>query len=195
MRRIIHLSDLHFGADEPAIAEGLLRDVLRQSAHLLVVSADEDWRNQVVQGLNAAAARLPNPFGLIAVGCPGDADSAAEAVRATHPTQADLQAVLIDHGPRAPGARGGQAVEAAQRSIALDLLKPPASGGISDGQSLDAAARLANVSPLLRADLYHAAFLLAQLDGRLSATEKTFLQRLLVTLRLPEAPPDLDTSA
>lgn len=91
--------------------------------------------------------------------------------------------------------RSSQTLDAAQRSIAFDLLKPPANGGISNEQSLDAAARLANVNPLLREDLYHAAFLLAQLDGRLSAAEKTFLQRLRVTLRLPEDPPDLNTSA
>ena len=31
------------------------------ATHVLVVSADEEWRAQVVQGLNAAATRLPKP--------------------------------------------------------------------------------------------------------------------------------------
>lgn len=92
---------------------------MQPATHVLVVSADEEWRAQVVQGLNAAAARLPNPFGLIAVGCPCDAASAAEAVLATGPTQADLQAVVIDHGPRGAGEQGAQAVLAAQRIIEL----------------------------------------------------------------------------
>ena len=58
MRRIIHLSDLHFGADEPAIAEGLLRDIERQSTHLLVVSGDLTQRARGSQF--ADAERIEN---------------------------------------------------------------------------------------------------------------------------------------
>jgi arginine decarboxylase len=89
---------------------------MNPATHVLVVSADEQWRAQVVQGLNAAAARLPNPLGLMAVGCPCDA-SAEEAVLATGPTQADLQVVLIDHGPRGASDTGPAAVRTAQRII------------------------------------------------------------------------------
>lgn len=88
-----------------------------------------------------------------------------------------------------------QVLDAAQRSIALDLLKPPVNGSISTRQSLDAAERLANVDPMLREELCHAALLLALLDGRLSAAEKAFLQRLRVTLRLPEEPPDVNAAS
>ncbi|MGM9491640.1 aminotransferase class I/II-fold pyridoxal phosphate-dependent enzyme [Ideonella sp. YS5] len=86
------------------------------ATHVLVVSADEEWRAQVVLGLNAAAARLPNPFGLLAVGCPCDA-SAEQVVLATTPRQADLQVVLIDHGARDSGQAGRTAVHEAQRII------------------------------------------------------------------------------
>lgn len=89
---------------------------MNPATHVLVVSADEEWRAQVVQGLNGAAARLPNPFGLIAVACPCDG-SALEAVLAAGPTQADLQVVLIDHGPRGAKSTGAPAVHAAQRII------------------------------------------------------------------------------
>ena len=87
---------------------------MNPATHVLVVSADEDWRAEVVQGLNQAASRLDNPFGLMAIGCPCG-DAAVDAVLATAPTQADLQVVVIDHGPRGTGARGNPAVTTAQR--------------------------------------------------------------------------------
>jgi hypothetical protein len=89
---------------------------MNPATHVLVVSADEEWRSEVVQGLNQAAGRLDNPFGLMAVGCPCG-DAAVEAVLATGPTQADLQVVVIDHGPRGAGARANPAVTTAQRII------------------------------------------------------------------------------
>jgi len=36
-------------------------------SHVLVVSADPGWREEVVAGINAAAQKLDNPFGLLAV--------------------------------------------------------------------------------------------------------------------------------
>lgn len=89
---------------------------MNPATHVLVVSADEQWRTQVVQGLNAAAGRLDNPFGLMAVGCACD-PSAMEAVLAAGPMQADLQVVLIDHGARGAESTGAPAVIAAQRII------------------------------------------------------------------------------
>lgn len=72
MRRIIHLSDLHFGADEPAIAEGLLRDIERQSAHLLVVSGDLTQRARGSQF--AAAERFLKHIPLPQIVVPGNHD-------------------------------------------------------------------------------------------------------------------------
>ncbi|MBP7915559.1 MAG: aminotransferase class I/II-fold pyridoxal phosphate-dependent enzyme [Vitreoscilla sp.] len=89
---------------------------MNPATHVLVVSADEAWRQEVVQGLNHAASRLDNPLGLMAVGCACDA-SALEAVLAAGPMQADLQVVLIDHGARGAESTGAPAVIAAQRII------------------------------------------------------------------------------
>lgn len=78
---------------------------MQPATHVLVVSADEAWRAQVVQGLNQAAAKLDNPFGLLALGCPCG-DEALAATLATGPTPADLQVVLIDHGASGAGDHG-----------------------------------------------------------------------------------------
>lgn len=40
MRRIAHISDLHFGAETPQIAEELLVDLAQQAPHLVAVSGD-----------------------------------------------------------------------------------------------------------------------------------------------------------
>src|SRR6201994_2266972 len=47
-------------------------------SHVLVVSADPAWRDEVVVGINAAAQKLDNPFDLLAV----PAANAAAAVAA-----------------------------------------------------------------------------------------------------------------
>lgn len=92
---------------------------MKPATHVLVVSADPAYRSAVVQGLNAAAARLDNPFGLQAVPCECD-DSALQAVLAAPAGGADVAVVLIDHGPaRAaeslPNPCGAAAVETAQQ--------------------------------------------------------------------------------
>jgi arginine/lysine/ornithine decarboxylase len=85
---------------------------MHPSTHILVVSAFESWREAVVQGLNAAAARRPNPHGLRAVGCPiSEAESAVLAAYGG----TDLQLVLIDHG--AAGSDSGPAAVAAAKRI------------------------------------------------------------------------------
>jgi 3',5'-cyclic AMP phosphodiesterase CpdA len=40
MRRVAHLSDLHFGTEEPSIAAGILRDLAEVRPHLAVVTGD-----------------------------------------------------------------------------------------------------------------------------------------------------------
>jgi 3',5'-cyclic AMP phosphodiesterase CpdA len=54
MRRIAHLSDLHFGAEDPPVAEGLLRDLAEQAPDLVAVSGDLTQRARTEQ---FAAAR------------------------------------------------------------------------------------------------------------------------------------------
>lgn len=55
MRRIAHLSDLHFGTEEPEIAEGLLADLTSQSPDLVVVSGDLTQRARRRQFVAARA--------------------------------------------------------------------------------------------------------------------------------------------
>ena len=91
-------------------------------SHVLVVSADELLRERVVGGLNAAAARLDNPHGLVALGV-GAGDEALAAVLA----DGEVQIVLVDHGdsrqagePAAtPKSPNRAAVLTAQRVIEL----------------------------------------------------------------------------
>lgn len=49
MRTIAHISDLHFGAEEPVIAEGLLRDLGEQQPQLVVISGDLTQRARTAQ--------------------------------------------------------------------------------------------------------------------------------------------------
>lgn len=57
MRRIAHISDLHFGAEDPLIAAGLLDDLSRQAADLVVISGDLTQRARADQ-FEAARAFL-----------------------------------------------------------------------------------------------------------------------------------------
>ena len=90
---------------------------MKPVTQVLVVSADEAWRDAVVGGLNAAAERLDNPYGLRALSCPCD-EQALQAVLSTDTKGADLQVVLIDHGERNADTRQRErAVRTAQQII------------------------------------------------------------------------------
>jgi tellurite resistance protein len=82
--------------------------------------------------------------------------------------------------------RTSRVLDEEQRSLAAELLRPPASGGITTAQAMSAAGRLALAEQPLREEICRAALLLAQADGRLSSSEKTFLQRLRTELGLPQ---------
>ena len=75
----------------------------RPVSHVLVVSADPGWREEVVAGISAAAQKLDNPFDLLAVPA-GDAAAALAAVLA----DGDVQIVVIDHGDHAPATPAGK---------------------------------------------------------------------------------------
>lgn len=49
MRTIAHISDLHFGAEDPPVAEGLLRDLRDLQPHLVVISGDLTQRARTTQ--------------------------------------------------------------------------------------------------------------------------------------------------
>jgi 3',5'-cyclic AMP phosphodiesterase CpdA len=55
MRRIAHISDLHFGAEDPVVAEALLVDLARESPHLVAVSGDLTQRARPSQFIKARA--------------------------------------------------------------------------------------------------------------------------------------------
>lgn len=57
MRRIAHISDLHFGTEDTRVAEGLLDDLARQKPHLVAVSGDLTQRARRGQ-FSAARAYL-----------------------------------------------------------------------------------------------------------------------------------------
>jgi 3',5'-cyclic AMP phosphodiesterase CpdA len=63
MRTIVHISDIHFGRDDPPVAEGLVGDVHAQDPTLVVMSGDFTQRARAGQYRAAAAfmARLPRP--------------------------------------------------------------------------------------------------------------------------------------
>ena len=49
MRRIAHISDIHFGAEDPPVVEALRRDLLDEAYDLLVVSGDFTQRARAAQ--------------------------------------------------------------------------------------------------------------------------------------------------
>jgi 3',5'-cyclic AMP phosphodiesterase CpdA len=64
VRRIAHISDLHFGAADLAIAEGLLVDLRAWQPHLIVISGDLTQRARIgqFQAARAYIRELPAPY-------------------------------------------------------------------------------------------------------------------------------------
>ncbi|MGB7160221.1 MAG: metallophosphoesterase [Tepidisphaeraceae bacterium] len=63
MRTIAHISDIHFGKDDPLVAEALVAELHEQKPSLLVMSGDFTQRARAGQYKRAAdyMARLPGP--------------------------------------------------------------------------------------------------------------------------------------
>lgn len=63
MRTIAHLSDLHFGTEQPPIVEGLVADLVARRPSLVVISGDLTQRARRAQFIAARAFldRLPRP--------------------------------------------------------------------------------------------------------------------------------------
>ncbi|MEY4550295.1 MAG: hypothetical protein RL685_6490 [Pseudomonadota bacterium] len=74
MRRLIHLSDLHFGTELPALVEGLLQSAADFAPHLAVVSGDltQRARPEQFEGARRFLCQLPCP----ALVVPGNHDIA-----------------------------------------------------------------------------------------------------------------------
>ena len=72
MRRIAHISDLHFGTESPPVVEGLLADLLAAQPHLVVVSGDLTQRAKRSEFVAARAFLERVPFPQLIV--PGNHD-------------------------------------------------------------------------------------------------------------------------
>jgi 3',5'-cyclic AMP phosphodiesterase CpdA len=72
MRTIAHLSDLHFGRDDPPVAEGLLRDLSERTPSVTVISGDFTQRARAGQFRRAAAYRAKLPWPQVVI--PGNHD-------------------------------------------------------------------------------------------------------------------------
>lgn len=74
MKRIAHLSDLHFGRTDPQVVEALLEDLKRQHPDLIIISGDltQRARDRQFAAARAFIDRLPVP----AVMVPGNHDLA-----------------------------------------------------------------------------------------------------------------------
>ncbi|WP_430911019.1 metallophosphoesterase family protein [Methylobacterium sp. sgz302541] len=72
MRRIAHISDLHFGRTDPAVVEGLVRDLDADRPDLIVASGDFTMaaRRVEYEAARAFMARLPKPW----IAVPGNHD-------------------------------------------------------------------------------------------------------------------------
>jgi 3',5'-cyclic AMP phosphodiesterase CpdA len=72
MRRIAHISDLHFGRTDPAVVEGLVAELNRERPHLVIASGDFTMRAQRSEYEQARAflARIDSPW----VAVPGNHD-------------------------------------------------------------------------------------------------------------------------
>ena len=72
MRRIAHLSDLHFGREDPAIAAGLADDLAKQAVDLILVSGDLTQRARPAQF--RSARRYLDSLGIPWLAVPGNHD-------------------------------------------------------------------------------------------------------------------------
>jgi 3',5'-cyclic AMP phosphodiesterase CpdA len=72
MRRIAHISDLHFGTEDPPVAAGLLADLAEHRPHVVAVSGDLTQRARDSQFASAKAYLDQIPFPKIVV--PGNHD-------------------------------------------------------------------------------------------------------------------------
>lgn len=72
MRRIAHISDLHFGRTDPAVVEGLVAELNRDRPDLIIISGDFTMRARTREYLEAKAFldRLPHPW----IAVPGNHD-------------------------------------------------------------------------------------------------------------------------
>ena len=72
MKKLAHISDLHFGRTDPGVVKGLLADLAAEAPHLIIVSGDltQKARHREFRAAKAFLDRLPAPYLVI----PGNHD-------------------------------------------------------------------------------------------------------------------------
>lgn len=99
MKRVVHLSDLHFGHTDKAVVEALAQDIILQRPDLVVVSGDLTQRARSWQFAEAKAflARLPAPCLVV----PGNHDLAPlyNPIKRLLAPRDKFHLHLPDHGP------------------------------------------------------------------------------------------------
>ncbi len=100
MRRIAHISDLHFGRHDPSVSEGLLSALARERPHLVAVTGDLTQRARVWEFKTARAflERMTSPFLVV----PGNHDVPLYnlAARFLHPHARFERFITRDRQPR-----------------------------------------------------------------------------------------------
>ncbi|MBR0646189.1 metallophosphoesterase family protein [Plastoroseomonas hellenica] len=167
MIRIAHLSDVHFGAHRPERLDGLMADIIEAAPDAVAVSGDLTQNARVLEFEAAAAFLRALPAPTVVV--PGNHDIPRLDLRARfmeprarwrHHLGAETEPTLLLDGPTNGSTSPGDATP--QRSapngvalLGLDTVRRAqwhldwSAGGISAGQRLRLAARLAMIGDRL----------------------------------------------
>jgi 3',5'-cyclic AMP phosphodiesterase CpdA len=154
--RLVHLTDLHFGAEEPAVVAGLRADVGAQAADQVLVSGDLTMRAR--DGQFRAARELLDGLGVPWVSVPGNHDLPLDRVpaRAVRPLDAYRRWIAEETEPLV--SRGAVLV------LGLNTARPYywKGGRIDAGQVARISSALAPAVPLKIVMVHHPVFASAQ---------------------------------
>jgi len=99
MKRLAHISDLHFGRTDPVVVEGLLSELNGHPPDLVVISGDFTMRARHSEWEEARAflSRIVSPW----IGVPGNHDITAyyRIERFIHPFRLYKRYISPDLGP------------------------------------------------------------------------------------------------
>jgi 3',5'-cyclic AMP phosphodiesterase CpdA len=154
--RLAHVSDLHFGADDPAVVAGLRADVTAQAVDQVLVSGDLTMRARERQF--RAARTLLDGFGVPWISVPGNHDLPLDRVPARVVRPRDSYRRWIADDPEPLVLREGVLV------LGLDTARPYywKGGRIDAGQVARISSAFAAAVPLKILMLHHPVFASAQ---------------------------------
>jgi 3',5'-cyclic AMP phosphodiesterase CpdA len=150
--RLAHISDLHFGADEPAVVAGLRADVAAQDVGQVLVSGDLTMR---ARGWQFEAARaLLDGFGVPWISVPGNHDLPLDRVSSRALRPLDAYRRLIADDPEPLVSRDGVLV------LGLNTARPYfwKGGRIDAGQVARISSAFAVAVPLKILMVHHPVF-------------------------------------